>query len=102
LKSRCCAWSNWRPRFRERAGAGSANQIAAAYDPFLAVITTARPKAGVTEFWVVAFATPKAGWLVGTDGRISKIIFSKPGNLTQKIGKQSVISSEVERSREIT
>jgi len=51
---------------------------------------------------VVAFATPKAGWLVGTDGRISKIIFSKPGNLTQKIGKQSVISSEVERSREIT
>src|SRR3954447_16860530 len=34
LKSRCCAWSNWRPRFRERAGAGSANQIAAAYDRF--------------------------------------------------------------------
>jgi hypothetical protein len=95
-------WSNWRPRFRESAGAGSANQIAAAYDPFLAVITTARPKVGVTEFWVVAFATPKAGWLVGTDGRISKIIFSKPGSLTQKIAKQSVISSEVERSREIT
>jgi len=41
----------------------------------LAVITTARPKAGVTGFWAVAFATPKAGWLVGTDGRILKISF---------------------------
>jgi photosystem II stability/assembly factor-like uncharacterized protein len=30
---------------------------------------------GVTGFWAVAFATPKAGWLVGTDGRILKISF---------------------------
>jgi photosystem II stability/assembly factor-like uncharacterized protein len=29
----------------------------------------------VTGFWAVAFATPKAGWLVGTDGRILKISF---------------------------
>ena len=29
----------------------------------------------VTGFWAVAFATPKAGWLVGTDGRIVKISF---------------------------
>src|SRR6266513_3414207 len=30
---------------------------------------------GVTGYWAVAFATPKAGWLVGTDGRILKISF---------------------------
>src|SRR5262245_8036150 len=31
---------------------------------------------GVSGFWAVAFATPKAGWLVnGTDGRIIKISF---------------------------
>ena len=31
---------------------------------------------GVTGFWAVAFASPKAGWLVdGTDGRILKISF---------------------------
>ena len=30
---------------------------------------------GVGGFWAVAFATPKAGWLVGTDGRILKISF---------------------------
>jgi photosystem II stability/assembly factor-like uncharacterized protein len=29
----------------------------------------------VGGFWAVAFATPKAGWLVGTDGRILKISF---------------------------
>jgi photosystem II stability/assembly factor-like uncharacterized protein len=29
----------------------------------------------VGGFWGVAFATPKAGWLVGTDGRILKISF---------------------------
>ena len=29
----------------------------------------------VTGFWAVAFATPKAGWLVGTDGRILKVSF---------------------------
>ena len=30
---------------------------------------------GVSGFWAVAFATPKAGWFVGTDGRILKISF---------------------------
>lgn len=30
---------------------------------------------GVSGYWAVAFATPKAGWLVGTDGRILKISF---------------------------
>ena len=30
---------------------------------------------GVSGFWAVAFATAKAGWLVGTDGRILKISF---------------------------
>jgi photosystem II stability/assembly factor-like uncharacterized protein len=29
----------------------------------------------VTGFWAVAFASPEAGWLVGTDGRILKISF---------------------------
>lgn len=32
---------------------------------------------GVTGFWGVAFASPKAGWLVGTDGRILKISFER-------------------------
>jgi len=30
---------------------------------------------GVSGYWAVAFASPKAGWLVGTDGRILKIGF---------------------------
>jgi photosystem II stability/assembly factor-like uncharacterized protein len=30
---------------------------------------------GVSGYWAVAFASPKAGWLVGTDGRILKIRF---------------------------
>jgi photosystem II stability/assembly factor-like uncharacterized protein len=30
----------------------------------------------VTGYWAVAFASPKAGWLVGTGGRILKITFS--------------------------
>jgi photosystem II stability/assembly factor-like uncharacterized protein len=30
---------------------------------------------GVRDYWAVAFASPKAGWLVGTDGRILKIAF---------------------------
>jgi len=29
----------------------------------------------VEDFWAVAFASPGAGWLVGTDGRIVKISF---------------------------
>ncbi|HEY1270535.1 MAG TPA: hypothetical protein VGF08_01055 [Terriglobales bacterium] len=30
---------------------------------------------GLSGFWAVAFANPKAGWLVGTDGQIVKISF---------------------------
>jgi photosystem II stability/assembly factor-like uncharacterized protein len=30
---------------------------------------------GVSGYWAVAFASPKAGWLVGTNGRILKISF---------------------------
>jgi photosystem II stability/assembly factor-like uncharacterized protein len=30
---------------------------------------------GVTGYWAVAFASPQAGWLVGTEGRILKISF---------------------------
>lgn len=30
---------------------------------------------GVLNYWAVAFASPHAGWLVGTDGRILKITF---------------------------
>ena len=30
---------------------------------------------GVTGYWAVAFASPQAGWLVGTDGRILRIGF---------------------------
>jgi hypothetical protein len=30
---------------------------------------------GVTGYWAVAFASPKAGWLVGTGGTILKISF---------------------------
>ena len=30
---------------------------------------------GVSGFWAVAFASPKAGWIVGTNGRILKISF---------------------------
>jgi hypothetical protein len=30
---------------------------------------------GVTGYWAVAFANPKAGWLVGTGGTILKISF---------------------------
>jgi hypothetical protein len=33
------------------------------------------PLPGVTGYWAVAFASPKAGWLVGTGGRILKISF---------------------------
>ena len=30
---------------------------------------------GITGFWAVAFASPKAGWLVGVNGQIVKITF---------------------------
>jgi photosystem II stability/assembly factor-like uncharacterized protein len=37
--------------------------------------TTWNSLSGVSGYWAVAFATPKAGWLVGTNGRILKISF---------------------------
>lgn len=33
------------------------------------------PLTGVTGYWGVAFASPEAGWLVGTNGRILRISF---------------------------
>ena len=30
---------------------------------------------GVANYWAVAFASPDAGWFVGTEGRILKISF---------------------------
>ncbi|HSL22285.1 MAG TPA: hypothetical protein VK886_12175 [Vicinamibacterales bacterium] len=33
------------------------------------------PLPGLTGFWAVAFASPQAGWLVGTDGRIVRLSF---------------------------
>ncbi len=30
---------------------------------------------GVKDYWAVAFASPQAGWLVGTEGRILKVTF---------------------------
>lgn len=33
------------------------------------------PVPGLTGFWAVAFASPQAGWLVGTEGRIVKLSF---------------------------
>jgi pyruvate/2-oxoglutarate dehydrogenase complex dihydrolipoamide dehydrogenase (E3) component len=43
--------------------------------PSKALISSARLIQQIREFWAVGFATPKAGWLVGTDGRILKISF---------------------------
>jgi len=37
--------------------------------------TTWYSLSGVSGYWSVAFATPEAGWLVGTNGRILKISF---------------------------
>lgn len=33
---------------------------------------------GVLDYWAVAFADPRRGWLVGTDGRILKLVFPAP------------------------
>ena len=33
----------------------------------------------VTNYWAVAFSSPDAGWLVGTEGRISRVSFRKGG-----------------------
>jgi photosystem II stability/assembly factor-like uncharacterized protein len=56
-----------------RAVVVTANDGGAAWTPDEGNTWFALP--GVTGFWAVAFATPKAGWLVGTDGRILKISF---------------------------
>jgi photosystem II stability/assembly factor-like uncharacterized protein len=37
--------------------------------------TTWFPLTGVSGYWAVAFASPKAGWLVGVNGQILKISF---------------------------
>ena len=56
-----------------RAVVITANDGGAAWTPDEGNTWFALP--GVSGFWAVAFATPKAGWLVGTDGRILKISF---------------------------
>jgi photosystem II stability/assembly factor-like uncharacterized protein len=45
----------------------------AAWSPDEATTWVSLP--GVLDFWAVAFASPQAGWLVGTEGRILKIGF---------------------------
>jgi len=56
-----------------RAVVITANDGGAAWTPDEGNTWFALP--GVSGFWSVAFATPKAGWLVGTNGRILKISF---------------------------
>jgi photosystem II stability/assembly factor-like uncharacterized protein len=56
-----------------RAVVITANEGGAAWTPDEG--TTWHTLRGVSGFWSVAFASPKAGWLVGTGGRILKISF---------------------------
>jgi photosystem II stability/assembly factor-like uncharacterized protein len=58
---------------RNRAVVITANDGGAAWTPDEGKTWFTLP--GVTGFWAVAFASPDAGWLVGTDGRILKIRF---------------------------
>jgi len=51
----------------------TANDGGAAWSPDEGSTWFALPN--VTGYWAVAFASPEAGWLVGTDGRILKISF---------------------------
>lgn len=51
----------------------TANDGGAAWTPDEGTTWFALP--GVTGYWAVAFATPDAGWFVGTGGRILKISF---------------------------
>ena len=51
----------------------TANEGGAAWTPDEGTTWFSLP--GVTGYWAVAFASPKAGWLVGTNGRILKISF---------------------------
>ena len=56
-----------------RAVVITANEGGAAWTPDEGTTWNTLP--GVSGFWSVAFASPKAGWLVGTGGRILKISF---------------------------
>jgi hypothetical protein len=56
-----------------RAVVITANTGGAAWTPDEGSTWFALP--GVTGYWAVAFATPKAGWLVGVNGTIIKISF---------------------------
>jgi photosystem II stability/assembly factor-like uncharacterized protein len=51
----------------------TANAGGAAWTPNEGITWFAMP--GVVGYWAVAFASPEAGWLVGTGGRILKISF---------------------------
>jgi len=56
-----------------RAVVVTANAGGAAWTPDEGTTWFSLP--GVSGYWAVAFASPKAGWLVGTNGRILKISF---------------------------
>jgi len=56
-----------------RAVVITANEGGAAWTPDEGTTWNTLP--GVSGFWSVAFASPRAGWLVGTGGRILKISF---------------------------
>jgi photosystem II stability/assembly factor-like uncharacterized protein len=65
--------------YAQGAGNGSGTVVVTANDGGAAWTpdegTTWFTLPGVSGYWAVAFASPKAGWLVGTDGRILKISF---------------------------
>ena len=58
---------------RSRKVVITANAGGAAWTPDEGKTWFALP--GVTGFWAVAFASPKAGWLVGVNGQVMKISF---------------------------
>jgi photosystem II stability/assembly factor-like uncharacterized protein len=59
----------------DRAVVITANDGGAAWTPDEGNTWFALPD--VSGYWAVAFASPEAGWLVGTDGRILKISFRR-------------------------
>lgn len=65
-------WHGHRDPFR-RTVVITANTGGAAWTPDEG--DTWYPLEGVSGYWGIAFASPKAGWLVGTEGRILKISF---------------------------
>lgn len=68
-------WSNGDPGARralQRAVVATGPR-GAAWSPDEGATWRALP--GVADYWAVAFASPRAGWLVGTEGRILRLTF---------------------------